>query len=109
MRGATNARVPPDGDEMEDMGSISRRSLFSMIGAAAGASVMYNAMASMGFAAESNYTGPIKLHGDPKGASVLILGAGVAGMTAAFELRNAGYHVQVLEYGERAGGRNWSI
>jgi mono/diheme cytochrome c family protein len=39
MRGATNARVPSDGDEMEDMGSISRRSLFSMIGAVAGASV----------------------------------------------------------------------
>jgi monoamine oxidase len=94
---------------MEDMGSISRRSLFSMIGAAAGASVMYNAMASMGFAAESKYTGPIKLHGDPKGTSVLILGAGVSGMTAALELRDAGYKVQILEYNDRAGGRSWSL
>jgi monoamine oxidase len=40
---------------------------------------------------------------------VLILGAGMAGMTAAYELRNAGYKVQVLEYNGRAGGRNWSL
>ena len=93
----------------DNQGSINRRTLFSMIGAAAGASVMYNAMSSMGFAAESKYSGPIKLQGDPKGASVLILGAGLAGMAAALELRNAGYQVQILEYNDRVGGRNWSI
>ena len=48
------------------------------------------------------------LDGDPRGASVLILGAGLAGMTAAYELRRAGYKVQVLEYNARAGGRNWT-
>jgi monoamine oxidase len=94
-----------------ERGPISRRTLFSMIGAAAGATAMYNAMASTGFAAQSQskYAGPVRLSGDPKGASVLILGAGVAGMAAALELRNAGYHVQILEYNDRAGGRNWSI
>ena len=45
----------------------------------------------------------------PKGASVLILGAGIAGMVAAYELRDAGYKVQVLEYNDRPGGRNWSL
>jgi monoamine oxidase len=88
---------------------INRRALFSMIGAAAGASVMYNAMSTLGFAAPSPYAGPVQLDGNPKGASVLILGAGVAGMTAALELRNAGYQVQVLEYNARAGGRNWTL
>ena len=44
-----------------------------------------------------------------KGASVLILGAGLAGMTAALELRKAGYKVQVLEYNGRPGGRNWTL
>ena len=39
----------------------------------------------------------------------LILGAGLAGMTAAYELRRAGYKVQVLEYNARAGGRNWTV
>ena len=57
----------------------------------------------------SGYKGPIKLDGDPKGASVLILGAGLAGMTAALELRKAGYKVQVLEFNSRAGGRNWTL
>ena len=92
-----------------DCMGINRRALFSMIGAAAGASVMYNAMSTLGFAAPSPYAGPVQLDGNPKGASVLILGAGVAGMTAALELRNAGYQVQVLEYNARAGGRNWTL
>jgi len=70
---------------------------------------MYQAMVSLGFAAESNYKGPIKLGGDPKGASVLILGAGLAGLVAALELRKAGYKVQVLEFRDRAGGRNWTL
>ena len=66
-------------------------------------------MTSLGFAAESGYKGPIKLDGDPRGASVLILGAGLAGMTAALELRKAGYKVQVLEFNSRPGGRNWTL
>ena len=39
---------------------------------------------------------------------VLILGAGLAGLAAALELRQAGYRVEVLEYTDRAGGRCWS-
>src|SRR6202789_979825 len=30
-------------------------------------------------------------------------------MTAALELRKAGYKVQVLEFNSRAGGRNWTL
>jgi monoamine oxidase len=80
-----------------------------MIGAVAGSSVMYEAMTSLGLAADSTYSGPIRLEGDSKAASVVILGAGLAGMVAALELRKAGYKVQVLEYQNRAGGRCWSI
>ena len=80
-----------------------------MIGYAAGGSVMYQAMTSLGFAAESTFKGPVKLEGNPKGATVLVLGAGLAGMAAALELRNAGYKVRILEYQDRAGGRNISI
>ena len=86
-----------------------RRTILSMIGAAAGSSAMYAAMTSLGHAAESPYNGPIKLDGDPKGAKVLILGAGLAGMTAALELRAAGYEVEILEYREKAGGRCWTL
>src|ERR1700686_2305488 len=88
---------------------IRRRDLLSLIGAVAGSAAMYHAMTSLGFASESPYQGPIRLKGDPKGASVLILGAGLAGMTAALELRNGGYKVQILEYNDRAGGRSWSL
>ena len=89
--------------------SMTRRDLLRMIGATAGGAAMYQAMTSLGFARESRRSGPIDLSGAPKGASVLILGAGMAGLTAAYELRNAGYKVQVLEYNARPGGRNWSL
>jgi monoamine oxidase len=88
---------------------ISRRRLLAMIGTAAGSSAMYQAMTSLGLAAESTYQGPIRLEGDPKGASILILGAGIAGLVAALELSKIGYKVQVLEYNDRAGGRCWSL
>ena len=83
--------------------------MLALIGTLAGGAVMYQAMTRLGFAAVSTYKGPIRLEGDARGASVLVLGAGLAGMTAALELRNAGYKVQVLEFNARAGGRNWTL
>ena len=50
---------------------ISRRNLLSLIGLTAGSAVMYQAMTSLGFAAESGFKGPVKLEGDPKGATDL--------------------------------------
>lgn len=96
---------------MHDGGAttVSRRDLLSLIGTLAGSAAMYHTMTSLGFASDSGYKGPVKLGGDVKGASVLILGAGLAGMTAALELRNAGYKVQVLEFNDRPGGRNWTL
>jgi monoamine oxidase len=95
---------------MQDEAAVlRRRDLLSLIGVIAGSAAMYHAMTSLGFASESRYRGPIKLDGDPKGASVLILGAGLAGMTAALELRKAGYQVQLLEFNSRPGGRNWTL
>jgi len=89
--------------------TVTRRDLLSLIGAVSGSAAMYHAMTSLGFASDTRYKGPITLDGDAKGASVLILGAGLAGMTAALELRKAGYNVRILEFNNRAGGRNWTL
>jgi monoamine oxidase len=89
--------------------SMTRRDLLRLIGLSAGGAAMYAAMGRLGFAAESPYRGLPMLQGAPRGTSVLILGAGLAGMVAAYELRQAGYKVQVLEYNHRPGGRNWTL
>ena len=86
-----------------------RREILHAIGMMGGASVLYQAMATMGHAAETQFAGPPNLSGARPGASVLVLGAGLAGMLAAHELAKAGYKVQIIEYNNRAGGRNWSL
>lgn len=86
-----------------------RRDILHAIGMLGGASVLYQAMSAMGHAAETQFAGPPNLAGARPGASVLVLGAGLAGMLAAHELSKAGYKVEILEYNNRAGGRNWSL
>jgi monoamine oxidase len=88
---------------------VTRRTLFGAIGTLAGATAMYNAMAAMGIAEASPFKRPPQLGQAKPGTSVLILGAGLAGMVAALELQKAGYRVKVLEYNARPGGRNWSL
>jgi monoamine oxidase len=88
---------------------ITKRQLLSMIGKSAGASAMLMAMAPLGQAHASTFTGPISLQGGANGKKVLILGAGIAGMVAALELSRAGYGVQVLEYNPKVGGRCWTL
>ncbi|MDQ4420953.1 flavin monoamine oxidase family protein [Sphingobium sp. DEHP117] len=94
---------------MTEMNEPTRRELFSLIGKAGGAIAMYQAMTALGHAAETQFTGPPKLSPARKGGSVLVLGAGLAGMVAAYELSRAGYKVTVLEYQDRPGGRNYSV
>jgi monoamine oxidase len=52
---------------------------------------------------------PLKLSGSGNGKKVLILGAGLAGMSAAYELRKLGYNCHILEARARPGGRCHSI
>lgn len=49
------------------------------------------------------------LSGDGKGKHIIILGAGLAGMTSAYELKKLGYQCTILEARTRTGGRLWSV
>jgi oxygen-dependent protoporphyrinogen oxidase len=40
---------------------------------------------------------------------IAVVGAGIAGLTAAFRLQQAGHDVEVLERAEHPGGRMWSV
>jgi monoamine oxidase len=44
-----------------------------------------------------------------RGTKVAILGAGIAGLVASYEIRRAGFDCTVLEARQRPGGRNWTI
>ena len=87
----------------------SRRQLLTAIGKAGGAIAMYQAMSALGHAMPTQFSGPPKLSGAKPGASVVVLGAGLAGMVAAYELTRAGYKVTILEYQDRPGGRNYTV
>lgn len=50
-----------------------------------------------------------ELHGSGRGTKVVILGAGVAGLCSAYELRKYGYDCTILEARERPGGRAWTV
>lgn len=41
----------------------------------------------------------------PKSKSVIVIGAGISGLSAALMLKNAGYQVRILEASDRVGGR----
>jgi monoamine oxidase len=67
-------------------------------------------MQAMGLVGTAAVAEPLALEkGSAHGTKVVVLGAGVAGLSAAYELGKAGYHVTVLEARDRVGGRNWTI
>lgn len=94
---------------LSDMTPQTRREWLAMIGKVGGGIAMYQAMTALGHAAETQFSGPPNLSGARKGSTVLVLGAGLAGMLAAYELTKAGYKVRVLEYQDRPGGRNYTV
>jgi monoamine oxidase len=94
---------------LNDMAPQTRREWLTMIGRVGGGMAMYQAMTALGHAAETQFAGPPKLSGARPGSSVLVLGAGLAGLVAAYELAKAGYKVELLEYQDRPGGRNYTV
>ncbi len=91
--------------------ALTRRGFINLVGRAGGVSAAYSTMAAMGLiAVPPAYAGPpALLPASGNGTRVIVLGAGIAGMTAAYELRKAGYDCVILEARSRAGGRNWTL
>ena len=89
------------------VGSTTRRSFLESLGGVGGAALVMAGMSALGFGIESAVAAPPKLMGKP-GKKVVILGSGVAGLTSAYELTNAGYDVTVLEARDRVGGRSYT-
>jgi monoamine oxidase len=88
-----------------------RRQFIQALGAMGGVAAAYSAMREIGLMGpDVAYAGPPALEpGSGRGVKVAILGAGVAGLCAAYELGRAGYDCTVLEARARTGGRNWTI
>lgn len=87
---------------------MTRRSFLHAVGAVAGVEAVYRTMQALDLseAGTAQASLPDLPHGSGQGKSVVILGAGISGMTAAHELSKAGYRCTILEATGRAGGRN---
>ncbi len=88
-----------------------RRRFLEMVGVVGGAAAVYETMVAMGvMRTPQAYAAP--LPADPAigaGKRVIVLGAGIGGLTAALRLLQNGYEVQVLEASSRIGGRNFTV
>src|ERR1700735_2691518 len=91
--------------------SFSRRDFLMRVGQAGGYSAAFVAMQSMGLAPlMADCAVPLSVTpGTGKGVKVVVLGGGIAGLVAAYEMKALGYECTVLESRERPGGRNWTV
>jgi monoamine oxidase len=94
-----------------ERGKWTRRDFLQMVGLAGGSAAVYESMVMLGLLRTPEaYAGPPQLpSGIGSGKSVVILGAGVGGLTAALQLQRAGYTVTILEAQPRTGGRSLTV
>jgi monoamine oxidase len=92
--------------------TISRREFIARVAQASGYGAAFMTMHSLGLLGmvETEQTKDFPLPPSTgRGTKVIILGAGIAGLVAAYEMRRAGFDCTVLEARERPGGRNWTL
>ncbi len=127
--------IRTDGGGMaSDRNDMKRREFLTAVGRAVGSSAMLRTMAAMGIGTTlascgSSSAAPGSSPNPPPpppprmqsprpgdwpanvgaGKTVIILGGGIAGMTAAYEMTKLGYSCTILEATARAGGRNRTL
>jgi monoamine oxidase len=90
--------------------SFTRRSFIQLMAQIGGYSAAFSTMRALGLIAAPGISTLPQLDASfGKGKKVVILGAGIAGLVATWELRKAGFDCTVLEARKRPGGRNWTI
>jgi monoamine oxidase len=91
--------------------SLTRRAFLERLGLAGGVGATYLGMQALGLLNTPPASAqPFALPGGSgHGRSVVILGAGIAGLVSAYELKRAGWTVTVLEARDRIGGRVWTV
>jgi monoamine oxidase len=87
---------------------LTRRRFLERLAAAGSVSLAYEAMTGLGLIAAPAQA-PFGLTGKVSGVRVVILGAGLAGLTVAYELGKVGYDCRVLEARARPGGRAFTV
>ncbi|MDG4766400.1 flavin monoamine oxidase family protein [Solwaraspora sp. WMMD406] len=101
----------------ESVPSVSRRRFLQSVGVSGGAGALFATMGALGLAPTATAAvpafappraGDLQVTGRSAGR-VVVLGAGIAGLTAAYELGKAGYQCTVLEARDLAGGRSLTV
>ena len=90
--------------------NVTRRQFLNLVGAAGGSTAVYKTSMALGLMQETGPVASLDLKNVGRnGKRVAVLGAGIAGLTVAYELERAGYDVTIIEAAHRAGGRNLTL
>jgi monoamine oxidase len=88
---------------------MTRRRFLESVGRTGGGTAVLGAMRGLGLTAEPMAPWRVPAGRAPGGARVIVLGAGLAGLAAAYELQKLGYQCEVLDARGRTGGRCVSV
>ena len=96
---------------MNDVRPLTRRDVLYRLGAVGGAAAVYHGLTTFGLlpvpearAAVPGYPGDIG-----KGRTAIVIGAGLAGVCAAYLLARHSFETKVIEANSRAGGRSLTL